>query len=116
MSRRYLALLDPLTRLVGVRGAMIVSGHDGLVIAETLMEHIKGPALAALAASLTTRVLRLGETVDRGRPRFFQLQARGGSLFVAVAPADLLLVLLAGTETAAGAARVEMLQAVEHMA
>ena len=115
MSRTYLTLLDPLTRLVGARGAMIVSAEDGLVVAEFLMENVKGSALAALAASLATRVARVVETSGRGAPRFIQLQAKGGSVFVAPAPADLILVLFTGPETAAGAARLEMLQAVERM-
>jgi len=40
--------LDLITRVRGVRGAMLVSAEDGLVVAEQLMEGIKGGAVAAL--------------------------------------------------------------------
>ena len=48
--------LDVVTRVRGVRGAMLVSVSDGLVVAEHLMEVIKGPAVAALTASLASRL------------------------------------------------------------
>src|SRR5262249_58746028 len=44
--------LDLITRVRGVRGAMVVSRADGLIVAEQLMEGIKGGAVAALASSL----------------------------------------------------------------
>src|SRR5438046_508514 len=54
----YARSLDLVTRVRGVRGAMIVSSDDGLVVAEHLMEGIKGSAVAALAASLANRLRR----------------------------------------------------------
>ena len=53
--------LDLITRVPGVRAAMLVSGDDGLIVAEQLMEGVKGSAVAALAASLATRARRDGE-------------------------------------------------------
>src|SRR3989454_10269112 len=50
---RALALV---TRVRGGRGAMLVSAADGLVVADQLMEGIKGPAVAALAGSLARRL------------------------------------------------------------
>jgi len=116
MTSQFQTLLDPLTRLVGVQGAMLVSGSDGLVIAEALMETVRGDALAALSASLVGRVRQLAGTAGRGEPLFVQLQAKGGAVFVATAPADLLVVVLGGSETPVGLARVEMRRAVEHLA
>src|SRR2546425_12613895 len=52
----YGPALDLVTRVRGVRGAMLVSGEDGIVVAEQLMEGIKGGAVAALAASLAARL------------------------------------------------------------
>ena len=49
-------LLDELTRIPGVRGALVVSREDGLVVADSLMESVDGKAVAALAASLTGRM------------------------------------------------------------
>jgi predicted regulator of Ras-like GTPase activity (Roadblock/LC7/MglB family) len=113
MSRGYAEVLDPLTRLRGVRGAMIVAGSDGVVVAESLMEGVKSKALAALASSLALRVSRVSGAAGRGDPRYFQLQAAEGALFVAPAPhaEDLLLVVIAGPETPPGMARLEVLKA-----
>src|SRR5439155_702062 len=45
----YGRVLDLVTRVRGVRGAMLVTGDDGLVVAEQLMEGMKWPAVAVLA-------------------------------------------------------------------
>src|SRR5205823_4054455 len=52
----YGKALDLITRVRSVRGAMLVSAEDGIVVAEQLMEGIKGPAVSALAASLAARL------------------------------------------------------------
>ena len=52
--------LNGLTRVRGVRGALAVSRDDGLVVADALMEGVRGPAVAALTASLTKRLGRGG--------------------------------------------------------
>ena len=48
----FAAALELVTHVPGVRGAMIVSAQDGVVVAEALMDEMKGSAVAALAASL----------------------------------------------------------------
>src|SRR2546429_564198 len=68
-SAEYGRVLDLVTRVHGVRGAMLVAGDDGLVVAEQLMEGIKGPAVAALAASLATRLRRALQAPGRGAGR-----------------------------------------------
>ncbi len=82
-------MLDALTRLRGIRGAMVVSVEDGLVVAESLMAGIKGAALAALAANLASRTSELADRSGVGTPRFLHLQAEEGALLVAPATADL---------------------------
>ena len=42
MTDAYAAPLDSLTRLRGIRGAMVVAAQDGLVVAESLMGGVKG--------------------------------------------------------------------------
>ena len=116
MTQDYTAVIDPLTRLRGVRGAMVVAGVDGVVVAESLMEGVKGRALAALAASLAVRVARLAGATGRGAPKYFQLQAADGAVFVVPAPGELLLVVLSGPETPPGIARLEVLQAAGRLA
>lgn len=110
MTRDYSEQLDALTRLRGVRGAMVVSGADGVVVAESLMEGVKGRALAALTASLAARVAQLGGDAGGGTLRSFQLQASDGTLFAAPGGAGLLLVVLAEDAAPVGMVRVEMLQ------
>lgn len=116
MSTRFQAALDNVTRVRGVRGAMLVAGDDGLVVAEALMEGIRGNAVAALAASLAKRFRRASETAACGLPQFIQLQASHGSLLVAPAPSGMLLVVVAEPDINVGLARLEMLRAGEAVA
>jgi predicted regulator of Ras-like GTPase activity (Roadblock/LC7/MglB family) len=53
-------LLDRVNRISGVRGSMVVSADDGLIVAEDLMVGVPGPAAAALVASLFRRARKLG--------------------------------------------------------
>ncbi len=67
----YGPALDLITRVRGVRGAMLVSGDDGIVVAEQLMEGIKGAAVAALASSLAARLRRAMEAAGVGASLFW---------------------------------------------
>src|SRR5512147_2901623 len=98
VSPPYLRMLDSLTRLRGIRGAMVVSIEDGLVVAESLMAGIKGAPLAALSATLAGRVGELTGSAGYGGPRFLHLQGHDGALLVAPAHGDLLLVAVAGRD------------------
>src|SRR3989454_1077831 len=83
----YGKALDLITRVRGVRGAMLVAAEDGIVVAEQLMEGIKGPAVSALAASLATRLGRAMEAAGVGARLFWHLQAEQGALLVVPTPA-----------------------------
>src|SRR5207249_10450097 len=74
--------LDLITRVRGVRGAMLVSAEDGLIVAEQLMEGIKGGAVAALAASLAGRLRRAMEAAGTGTSVLWHLQAEPGAVLV----------------------------------
>lgn len=113
MSSRFREGLDTITRVRGVRGAMLVAGDDGLVVAESLMEGVRGNAVAALAASLAKRFLRASETAACGRPQFIHMQASTGSLLAAPVPNGMLLVVVAEADINVGLARLEMLRAAE---
>ena len=95
---------------------MVVVVSDGVVVAASLMEGIKGNTLAALAASLAGRVASVTESAGCGTPRLFHLQAGDGALFAAPGGADLLLVMLAGPEVPLGLARLELLRVAERLA
>jgi len=105
--------LDAITRIRGVHGAILVAGEDGLIVAESLMEGIRGNAVAALAASLYQRFRQATETAGVRRPEFLHLQAEQGSLLVVPAPNDVLVVAVAAGDLNVGLARLEMIRAAE---
>ncbi len=111
----YARALDLVTRVRGVRGAMLVAGDDGLVVAEQLMEGIKGPAVAALAASVAARLGRAMEAAGVGASLFWHLQGERGALLVVPAPSGLLVVAVAEPEVNVGLVRLELLRAAEAM-
>lgn len=107
--------LDLITRVRGVRGAMLVSAEDGLVVAEQLMEGIKGGAVAALAASLAGRLRRAMEAAGTGASVFWHLQAEQGALLVVPGgdASGLLVVAVAEPDVNIGLVRLELLRAAE---
>jgi len=105
--------LDLITRVRGVRGAMVVARGDGLVVAEQLMEGIKGGAVAAMAASLTGRLQRAMVTAGLGPSQFWHLQCDHGALLVVPAGETLLVVAVTEPEVNVGLVRLELLRAAE---
>jgi len=105
--------LDVVTRVRGVRGAMLVARGDGLVVAEQLMEGIKGGAVAALAASLAGRLHRTMVTAGLGPSQFWHLQCDQGALLVVPAGESLLVVAITDPEVNVGLVRLELLRASE---
>ena len=112
----YAPFLEALTRLRGIRGAMVVESGDGLVVAESLMGGLKGTALAAMAANLASRAADLAGSAAVGAPRFVHLQASEGSLLVAPAASSLVLVAVASRDVPLGLLRLEMLRMAERLA
>lgn len=108
--------LASLTRIAGVHGALVVSAEDGLIVADVLMEGVNGPAVAALAASLTGRMWGITRALGQPGPTLLHLGAGSGSLFVATAPEGLLIVAVASPDVNAGALRLALLHAAEHAA
>ncbi|HKV72191.1 MAG TPA: roadblock/LC7 domain-containing protein [Gemmatimonadales bacterium] len=112
----YEAALHGVTGVRGVRGAMVVTGSDGLVVAESLMEGIKGTAVAALAASLAARLGRAMDAGGVGSGVFWHLQAERGALLVVPARSGMLIVAVAEPGVNAGLVRLELLRAAESVA
>ena len=104
-------VLAALTRIAGVRGVLIVSREDGLVVAEALMEGVDGPAVAALAASLAGRMR--GVTTALGQPEsvLMHLAGTSGSLLAAPGQSGLLIVAVASPDVNAGELRLGLLDA-----
>ncbi|HXE84986.1 MAG TPA: roadblock/LC7 domain-containing protein [Gemmatimonadales bacterium] len=108
------AALDLITRVRGVRGAMLVSAEDGLIIAEQLMEGIKGSAVAALAASLAGKLRRAMGAAGTGTSVFWHLQAEQGALLVVPggnSEGGILVVAVAEPDVNIGLVRLELLRA-----
>jgi predicted regulator of Ras-like GTPase activity (Roadblock/LC7/MglB family) len=108
-------LLETLTRMRGVQGALLVSAEDGIPVSGTLVEEEQAPALAALAATLLGRVRELTARTGHESPRFLHLQAAGGLLLLAPAANDLIVVGVAGREALIGPLRLEMLHIAEQL-
>jgi predicted regulator of Ras-like GTPase activity (Roadblock/LC7/MglB family) len=109
-------VLDRVTRVPGVRGALIIAATDGLVVAEQLMDGVDGQAAAALTGSLVGRLVRTAEGAGMRAPTFLQLRGEGGSVLAALGPDDLVLVAVVGPDANLGLARLEMLDAAGKLA
>ena len=109
----YAHALDLITRVRGVRGAMLVSMEDGIVVAEHLMEGIKGGAVAALAASLAARLRRAIDAAGVGPTLFWHLQCDKGGLLVVPTLSGVLIVAVAEPDVNVGLVRLELLRAAE---
>lgn len=105
--------LSGLTRIVGVRGALLVSLEDGLVVAEALMEGVDGPAVAALAASLAARMRGVTRALLQPDPTLIHLEAAEGGLLATYAPEGLLVVAVTGRDVNVGEARLALRRAAE---
>ena len=110
------AALDRGTRVAGVRGALVVTASDGLVVAEQLMEGVDGQATAALTGSLVGRLTRTAESAGMRRPAFVHLRGDSGSVLAAPGPEDLVLVAVVGPDANLGLARLEMIEAAGRLA
>ena len=98
-----------------MRGALIASMADGLVVAEQLMDGIDGRAAAALIGSLVSRLTRTVEGTGARPPVFLHLRGEQGSILAAPGGQDLVLVAVAGPDANLGLARLEMLDAAGHL-
>ncbi len=116
MSERFVRALERVTRIGGVRGAMLVTADDGLIIADASMEGVRGNAVAALAASLAKRFTRVSKAATAGMPQVLHLQAERGTLIIVGAPGGVLVVTMGGPDMNVGLARLEMLSVAEVVA
>lgn len=113
MSTAYGRVLDQITKIRGVRGALFVAGEDGLVVADAVIEGIKPNAVAALVGSLARRVRRAADSAGVGSPEFVQLQATAGTICAVPAVGGALVVVIAGPEVNVGLLRLAMRKAAE---
>jgi predicted regulator of Ras-like GTPase activity (Roadblock/LC7/MglB family) len=111
----YRELLGRVVEVRGIRGAMLVSEDDGLVVAEALSEGVDGAAVAALAASLTLRIRRAATSAGLSAPAVVQLRAERGALLTVQSGDGLLVVAIADREANLGLARLELREAASRL-
>jgi predicted regulator of Ras-like GTPase activity (Roadblock/LC7/MglB family) len=113
LNAKFQDLLDRVTRVRDVSGAFIVSAEDGLVVADSFMEGVRGNAVAALAASLFTRFRNASRASGGGVPKFLHLQADHGALVAMPGTDDVIVVAVADAGVNIGLLRLEMQRVVE---
>jgi predicted regulator of Ras-like GTPase activity (Roadblock/LC7/MglB family) len=104
--------VDRLSRVSGVRGAMVVETDAGVPVVAELKEGVEGGAVAALASSLFRRTNQASRTAEFGSIGTLQLEAQGGHVVVANA-GELLVVVIAERGAQLGLVRLEAHQAAE---
>ncbi|HEX7120153.1 MAG TPA: roadblock/LC7 domain-containing protein [Longimicrobiales bacterium] len=112
MNDRFAQALERLSRLPGVRGALLVDAEAGLPVLADLADEMAGPAAAALAASAYRRTHRAVDGVGLGTIEALQLDAAEGHVLVAGA-GELLVVVIAEPDAQLGRVRVETRQVAE---
>ena len=100
------AALTRITKVPGVRGAMVVDAEAGVPVASEVAEGVRETAVAALAGSLFGRTADASTASGFGRVRLLHLESGDGHLFVAGAGA-LLVVALAEPTAQLGLIRIE---------
>ena len=112
MSDIYTEAVDRISRVPGVRGALIVETDAGVPVLAELAEGIDGTAVAALAASLFRRTGKAAQASAFGNLRTLQLEAEGGHVIVANG-GELLVVVVAEKGAQLGMVRLEAHRAAE---
>jgi predicted regulator of Ras-like GTPase activity (Roadblock/LC7/MglB family) len=107
----YTPTLERLARCRGVRGSLVVSEGDGLIVDANLRIGERGDAVAALGASVYRRTRRAAAAARLGAPAFLQLDAERGHVCVAGA-GDLVVMVVTEPGANIGLLRVELLAAV----
>lgn len=111
MISREQEVLDDVTRINGVRSALLVSADDGLVVAESALEDQPTEAAAAFAARLAGRLGVLTGALGAPPMSVLLLQAAEGQLFVVVGSPGLLLVAVTTNDVNIGEVRLALLDA-----
>jgi predicted regulator of Ras-like GTPase activity (Roadblock/LC7/MglB family) len=115
MSGVFDGVVDRLSRIAGVRGALIVDAETALPVSMELRQGINGTGVAALATSLFRRTTQASAAARFGRLLTMQLEAEQGHV-VAVGTRDLLLVVVTDPDAPLGLIRLEAVRAAEELA
>jgi uncharacterized protein len=115
MSDVFTAAVEKLSRIPGVRGALIVEADAAVPVVAELSEGVNGTAVAALAASLFQRTGHASESAQFGRLSILQLEADHGQVVV-VDAGELILVVITERNAQLGLVRLEALRAAQSLA
>ena len=110
----FRSALERLSRVAGVRGALIVDTDAGVPVVEELSADVDGTALAALAASLFKRTDRAVQTAAFGKLSTLQLEAEQGTVIAGEA-GDLVIVAIAERQAQLGLVRLEVHRTAESL-
>jgi predicted regulator of Ras-like GTPase activity (Roadblock/LC7/MglB family) len=107
--------LGTLSRLRGVRGALVASERDGLAVESVSQVAVDVEALAAFATSLYRRARQTAGAAGFGEALLVSLDAADGRV-VAAARGDLIVIAMAERDTHPGLLRVALLKALAALA
>lgn len=114
MSDAYATTVERLSRIPGVRGAIIVEPDTGVPVLSEVEASASPQALAALAAALFKRTANASTAAGFGPLQRLQLEAAGGHVLMTDA-GDLVLVVLVDDDGQLGMVRLEMQRAAESL-
>lgn len=102
----WVARLAEVTAIAGVRGAVVISAEDGLVVLESAMEGLDTADVAALASAVVRRAEALGIRLGNRSTRLCTLSAERGQVLAAAGRDGMWLVAVADTGTELGRLRL----------
>jgi predicted regulator of Ras-like GTPase activity (Roadblock/LC7/MglB family) len=103
---RWTEILADVTKVAGVRGAVVVSAEDGLVVHEAAMEGLATADVAALATAVTRHAERISATLADGPVRLCTLAATTGMVVAVQGAAGLWLVAVTDLDAELGRLRL----------
>jgi predicted regulator of Ras-like GTPase activity (Roadblock/LC7/MglB family) len=106
MSDAYTSAVARLSRVAGVRGALVVEAETAVPVAAELREGVNGTALAALAAALYLRTAEASASAKLGPIDSVQLEADNGHVIM-VGAGDLILIVISDRAAQLGMVRIE---------
>ena len=115
MNDELQAALARVSRVPGVRGALIVEAEAGVPVVAEVAENTSGDAVAAFAAALYRRTASAAATGGFGRLQNLHLEAEDGHVLVA-GTGELIVVVLTDGEAQLGLVLLEATRAAEALA
>jgi predicted regulator of Ras-like GTPase activity (Roadblock/LC7/MglB family) len=112
MTPSFQDLLEELAHQRGVRGGLVVSERDGIVVDAHVHVDVRAPVVAALAASIYRKARLSAGAAGLGNVSYVELAAEHGRLCMA-GRGDLVIVVVADARATAGRLRAVLLRRLE---